>query len=128
MIEKERGNNNMDAVDIILKVIGWVVSPILSFTVGWLVSTQRKNKEKKQKDVEEVNVLKEASKAILKNMIRDDHEYFTRQGYCSPPDKQEVEIIYQCYLKLGGNGVGTQFRNDILSLPDSDPYHQNHIV
>ena len=59
MIEKERGNNNMDAVDIILKVIGWVVSPILSFTVGLLVSTQR---------------------------------------------------------------------NDILSLPDSDPYHQNHIV
>ena len=128
MIEKERGNNNMDAVDIIVKVIGWVVSPILSFIVGWLVSTQRKNKEKKQKDIEEVNVLKESTKAILKNMIRDDHEYFTRQGYCSPPDKQEVEIIYQCYLKLGGNGVGTQFRNDILSLPDSAPYHPNHIV
>ena len=118
----------METVDIIVKVIGWIVSPILSFLVGWLVSTQRKNKEKKQEAVEEVNVLKEASKAILKNMIRDDHEFFTRQGYCSPSDKQEVEVIYQCYLRLGGNGVGTQFRNDILSLPDSDPNRQNHIV
>ena len=111
----------METADVIFRIAGWVVPAILSFIVGWLVSAQKRYKQKKQESVEEVMILKEATKAILKNIIRDDHEFFTRQGYCSPADKQEVEIIYQCYSKLGGNGVGTQFRNDILSLPDSVP-------
>ena len=111
----------METLDVILRIAGWIVAPILSFVVGWLVSTQKRYKQRRQESVEEVNILKEATKAILKNIIRDDHEFFTRQGYCSPADKQEVEVIYQCYTRLGGNGVGTQFRNDILSLPDSLP-------
>lgn len=107
--------------EIILKIIGWVLAPFLSFLVGWLAS--RVKKSKKQKETEEIEMLaiKEALKAVLKNILRDDHEFFTaKQRYCSPSDKQEVEIVYQCYHKLGGNGLGTQFRNDILSLPDSD--------
>lgn len=44
-------------------------------------------------------------------------------GVCTVETKRTVERIYRAYSGLGGNGVGTEMRNDILDARIQEDRH-----
>jgi hypothetical protein len=110
--------------DLIIKIAGWVATPMLSFVIGLLTSKLKKNKEsaeqKAQKEDLEYEALKETCKYMLKKSLRDDYEFYVEeQGWCSIEDKNEVERAYMIYSGgLHGNGQGTRYYKGIMGLPE----------
>lgn len=114
----------------ILGVVLAVITPVISFFFGRLTKKldkverekeelQKKEKARTEEELIERKAMKEALKSILKSTLKQDHEYYLEQGYCSTSDKEEVDMIYNCYHNLGGNGLGTSMYKDIIKLPDS---------
>ena len=71
--------------------------------------------------MKEIDDIKDSVKLILLRMLQDDHAFYGERGYCPIGEKAEVQKVYDCYHNLGGNGMGTQMRTDIIELPDSKP-------
>lgn len=111
----------MDAITIVLKVLGMIVSPILSLLIGFLAAKLRENKKVKEDSAKEIVDIKESVKLILLRMLQDDHAFYEKRGYCPIGEKADVQKTYDCYHNLGGNGMGTQIRTDIIELPDTKP-------
>ena len=102
-----------------------IVSVVLGFASSFLlhivIAKRNDDKKKSQKECEDQKLRREADMHLLRRALREDHEYYTRQGWCSVQDKDEVEHTYQTYHGLGGNGLGTALRNDMMALPDFPP-------
>lgn len=111
----------MDATTIVLKVLGMIVSPILTMLIGFLVAKLKENKKVKEDSAKEMTDIKESVKLILLRMLQDDHAFYGERGYCPIGEKADVQKTYDCYHNLGGNGMGTQMRTDIIELPDTKP-------
>lgn len=111
----------MAAMTIVLKILGMIISPILTLLIGFLAAKLRENKKAKEDSMKEIADIKESVKLILLRMLQDDHAFYGERGYCPIGEKAEVQKVYDCYHNLGGNGMGTQMRTDIIELPDSKP-------
>lgn len=114
----------MDYFDIIFKVVGWIVAPVLSFIIGRLTTKVVKMKEEKDQEAEaaksEMWAIKETCKYMLKKSFKEDYEYYTDIGYCSIEDKNEIEKQYKLYKEnFKGNGAGTRYVEGILHLPEN---------
>ena len=117
---------NDEAIDIILKVAGWIVSPVLAFIIGQLTSKLKKARDEKDAAIKEQEAdnwaVKEACKYMLKKSLQDDYEYYTSLGYCPIEEKNEIEAMHKIYAELKGNGPGTRYYNGIMGLPDTPPH------
>ena len=107
--------------EIILKILGWVISPILTFLIGFLSSKYQKLKKKSQESEAQLIAMKQGIIAMLKNIIATAHETYTRQGFCSVQDKQEIITVHKCYESLCDDGLCTALKDDIVHLPDYPP-------
>ena len=59
----------------------------------------------------------EGTKTLLRSRLYDIHERTVEKGYCPDERKSETERVYTAYHALGGNGVGTQYYQEILNAP-----------
>lgn len=59
----------------------------------------------------------EGTKTLLRSRLYDIHERTVENGYCPDDRKRETEQVYTSYHALGGNGVGTQYYQEILNAP-----------
>ena len=59
----------------------------------------------------------EGTKTLLRSRLYDIHERTVEKGYCPDERKRETEQVYTAYHALGGNGVGTQYYQEILNAP-----------
>ena len=118
-------------VDLIFKIAGWVITPILSFIIGNLLSKLKKSKElaaqRAEKEDLEYEALKETCKYMLKKSLKEDYEFYVEeQGWCTIEDKNDVEKAYKIYSNgLNANGRGTRYYNGIMALPNH-PSEHNH--
>lgn len=103
---------------VISVTISTVTSTILGLIIGVLSTRIRNYKKTKTHQDEDMALIKDAQRHLLRQSLKDDHEYFTCLGYCPVADKEEVEKTYETYHGLGGNGMGTNLRNNIMVLPD----------
>lgn len=60
---------------------------------------------------------REGTKTLLRSRLYDIHERTVERGYCTDEHKCETERVYTAYHALGGNGVGTQYYQEILDAP-----------
>lgn len=58
-----------------------------------------------------------ALRALLRHDIVEAHRLYTRLGYCSITDRQDIVEIYTAYHDLGGNDIATDLKDDIMKLP-----------
>jgi hypothetical protein len=107
--------------ELIFKIIGWVAPTVLSFIVGVLTSKYKKAKSKNKEQEDQLLAMKKGIIAMLKNIIASAHETYTRQGFCSVQDKQEIITIHKCYESLCDDGLCTALKDDIVHLPDYPP-------
>lgn len=109
---------------ILLTALSAVLGFISSFLVNVLLMKYKQDKKKEKQEIVDEKLLRDADRHLLRRALKEDHEFYINQGYCSVEDKDEVEHTYQTYHGLGGNGLGTSLRNDILALPDHPPVNK----
>ena len=118
----------MDLQTLLPFIVTTIVGGVIGFLVSWAMSSiQRKTENKVQENREEKEAreiehaaMREACKEFLRRMLKDDLEFYKKQGYCSVEDKNDIERIYILYHEdLKGNGRGTRYYEAIMSLPDN---------
>lgn len=71
---------------------------------------------------QQVLSIRRGLRAILRaDIIRLYNKYHDELEWCPVYVKQALEEEYQEYHKIGGNGVGTQMYESIMSLPTEPP-------
>ena len=118
----------MELDQIYLLVLTTVIGGVVGFLVSWFMGTVKKktedkvqeNKEEKETKEKEHKVLMEVSKEMLRRSLKEDLEFYKKQGYCSVEDKADIENLYKLYHDhpMNGNGRGTRYYESIMSLPD----------
>lgn len=85
--------------------------------LGVMLSNRRAEKEKAD---EESELVKSALRAMLRSELMRTHHQAVRDGYASTVDKEIMERTYYSYHQLGGNGIATNFHDEMMSLPTKD--------
>lgn len=118
----------MELNQIYLLILTTVIGGIVGFLVSWFMGTIKKkaedkvqeNKEENKKKEAEHAAMMEACKESLRRALKEDLEFYKKQGYCSIEDKAEVQALYNLYHNepFKGNGRGTGYFNGIMELPN----------
>ena len=106
---------------VLAAVLGFISTSAISYCVN-LVKQNKKNRSQELADFE---VVKTGIRCLLKAQLKEDFEYFTKQGYCQVEDKEEYENLYRAYHGLGGNGLGTNLYEAVMKMPSTKPKKDN---
>lgn len=127
----------MEINQIYLLVLTTVIGGVVGFLVSWFMGTVKKktedkvqeNKEEKETKEAEHAAMMEACKEMLRRTLKEDLEFYKKQGYCSVEDKADIEKVYNLYHEkpMNGNGRGTRYYEGIMSLPDELHEHVEKI-
>lgn len=109
----------------ILSVIFSVVPTLITIVVGRIVMKIDKRSEKEQAEREkkeikkkkEYEALKNGVLAILRDRIIQADMRFTERGMAMLSQKENVQMMYEAYHNLGGNGVVTRSYEHVMNLP-----------
>lgn len=119
-------------LDFWLNIAQKVIFSIISFLGGLAVTKMHKYKaeaiqrkqeaEEKDKKLEsDLELIKDALRHTLRNVLLSDYDTFTARGWCSHLEKEEYTATYITYHNLNGNGVVTHKSQEVLDLPDQPP-------
>lgn len=61
--------------------------------------------------------IRDGVRSLLRRQIILDCESAIADGFCSASTKDTIEDMYESYHALGGNGVITQLKNQMMNLP-----------
>lgn len=127
----------MDLKDLLPLIITTIVGGIIGFLVSWAMSSIQKktedkvqeNREEKETKEKEHKVLMEVSKEMLRRSLKEDLEFYKKQGFCSVEDKSDIDNLYKLYHNhpMNGNGRGTRYYEGIMSLPDEKIKEDNEV-
>ena len=127
----------MELKDLLPLIITTIVGGVIGFCVTLaMTKIQRQaetkiqeNKEERETKEAEHKVLMEACKEMLRRTLKEDLEFYKKQGYCSVEDKADIEKVYNLYHEkpMNGNGRGTRYFEGIMSLPDELHDHSEKI-
>lgn len=81
--------------------------------IMWKLERGAKKEDKKD------NVEK-AMQVMMRSLLRDRHADAMSKGYISSEDLGDFEDIYLAYHNLGGNGIGTAWKEDVEKLERKD--------
>ena len=116
-------------------ILTTIIGGIVGFLVSWFMGTIKKkaedkvqeNKEENEKKEAEHTAMMEACKEMLRRTLKEDLEFYKKQGYCSVEDKADIEKVYRLYhdAPMNGNGRGTRYYEGITGLPDEPHEKEN---
>ena len=116
-------------------ILTTIIGGIVGFLVSWFMGTIKKktedkvqeNKEEKDRKEAEHTAMMEACKESLRRALKEDLEFYKKQGYCSIEDKAEIQALYNLYHNepFKGNGRGTGYFNGIIALPNEPHEKEN---
>ena len=67
--------------------------------------------------IRQMNVMKQAMKASLRDRLVQGYKHGIRQGWTDMEDRKNMENIYRQYHVLGGNGDMRDLRRTFRHLP-----------
>lgn len=70
-----------------------------------------------KKERKEQKAIRDGMRALLRRQIIFDCESAISVGYCSTTNKDTIDSMYKSYSALGGNGVVTTLREQMMALP-----------
>ena len=96
---------------VVIEVVGWVVTTVLGASVGFLAARLRKASTVDR-------AMRKGIRAVMRRELVIIHEDFCiKKKPISVDDKDQATEIYSAYTDLGGNGAGKQLYEDIMRLP-----------
>ncbi len=94
---------------------------VLTALVGLSVKSLQKRENTKQKEREEDRLrdiaIEQGLRAMLRDRILQACEYHGKLGYAEAKARTNMQMMYEAYHQLGGNGVVTDAYNDFRELP-----------
>ena len=70
-----------------------------------------------KKEREEQKALRDGMRSLLRRQIIADCEQAVREGFCETKTKDTIEDMYDSYHALGGNGVVSHLKAQVMNLP-----------
>lgn len=93
-------------------LIGWVIAPLLSAAVGYLVAAAR---GLAKRGSEHGEAMEQGMRALLRQQLIDYHDQYVVRGRpCPVGIKEQATSVYTAYHGLGGNGTGTHLYEEIM--------------
>lgn len=92
-------------LDLITTVVSVILTGVSTFLVWHL-----QNREKKKNNSDKAMML------LMRRELRELHDSRMKDGFISSDSLGEFEEIYEVYHNLGGNGVGTVWKEDVEKL------------
>lgn len=77
-----------------------------------------------KKEREEQKALRNGMRSLLRRQIVFDCENAIEKGVCRADKKETIVDMYESYHALGGNGVVTKLKDQMLDLPTRE-VHSN---
>lgn len=119
------GENLNDFVLIILPIILTGATTFLVFLLERRIKARDtaeaiKEKEREKRELgreKEYGAIKDGITAILRDRIIQADMHFTERGFATVSQKDNLQMMYTAYHKLGGNGIVTQSYDHIMSMP-----------
>lgn len=93
--------------------VEWVFGII---TAGLLAYIRHLSKQIKQERLEQ-QALRDGMRSLLRRQIIFDCESAIKDGFCPASNKDTIEDMYKSYHALGGNGVVTNLKAQMMNLP-----------
>lgn len=121
-----------------LQMILSLFSIVLTAAIGIVVKRMNdRNKERKREDArreaevkeaernrrEEYDALKDGIIAILRDRIIQADVHFSERGCATISQKDNIQMMYDAYHRLGGNGIVTKSYRHIMEMPMSSEEH-----
>ena len=73
--------------------------------------------EQVKKERAEQKALRDGMRSLLRRQIIADCEQAVRDGFCETKTKDTIEDMYNSYHALGGNGVVSHLKAQVMNLP-----------
>lgn len=124
--------------ELLLQMFLSAFSVFLTAAIGVVVKRmsdhneeRKKNDERREAEVkeaerlrrEEYDALKDGIIAILRDRVIQADMHFTERGYATISQKDNIQMMYDAYHRLGGNGVVTKSYQHIMGLPMAKEVH-----
>lgn len=94
---------------------------VLTALVGLSVKSLQKREDEKQKEKEEDRIrnlaMEQGMRAMLRDRILQACEYYNSLGFAEAKVRTNMQMMYEAYHQLGGNGVVTDAYNAFRNLP-----------
>ena len=100
-------------VDLGDKVISWGIPSACAAAVGWIATRLRKLRAKDR-------ALESGMCALLHDRLVQGCLFYLCKGTCSVPERENLQIMYDQYSALGGNGTVTALMARVDKLPYKD--------
>lgn len=98
-----------DSMEYLVEIIT-VALPIILGYIVWIL--------KEDKKVRDAN--SRGTMLLLRSQLKMYHKEYMERGYITSSELSEYLEIYDAYHELGGNGVATHWKEDILTLEVRD--------
>lgn len=85
------------------------------------VLRQKEQSDQLETVKKEIDTLKIATQAQLRDRLLQGYKEFMSQGYAEYDDKQNWINQYNSYHSLGRNGIMDSYKEKLLNLPDTPP-------
>ena len=113
-----------------LKEVIYMPDFITEYWVEWifgviaamLVAGYRSLKKRIDSEISERQAIKNGVRSFLRRQIIMDCEAAIQKGYASTEVKDMIDDMYHSYHALGGNGVVTNLKDQMMNLP-TKPAH-----
>lgn len=93
-------------------IVGLVTA--LTLMYGWFRKPMKQLIAREQQQEEDLAIL---TWAFLQNA----HDNYTRQGWCTAAEKEQVLNMHKSYAAKGRNHLSASYEQDILALPETPP-------
>lgn len=88
----------------------------MGYIINRLKERDKKHSEEIAQRNQEYNSIKEGVRAILRDRIIQSCNYLNQIGCITTPQLENIELLYESYKGLGGNGVITSLHNQTMKL------------
>lgn len=106
---------------------GWILKYWLEVGFGLITTLVTylftKIRTVKKNTKEDNQLIKEALKSILHNILIVEGQKMLDKGYCMREDYERISEYYLPYKALGGNGSAKRMVEQIENLPSVPPQH-----
>lgn len=81
---------------------------------------QNETKTKIEEMSSNINKVQKGVQRELFDTLRRRRREFVFQGWISPADKREFDLIYSNYHDMGKNGLADRYYEEVMTLPESE--------
>lgn len=101
---------------LLTQILSAVITSVAGLIVGIISQKLRSSQHRENVAREMSDAMREGMIVLLRQKLIDIHEkWVIEQGYVPVEIKRQADDIYGAYHTLGGNGMGTELRREILA-------------